>query len=95
MRDSGNSILKGTTCRELKDGVCTFEKIQIKEVTSHFRNGWVFIVVQPKLMSEKSGEDLCSWIQPFVLDNVIVKAKLLTKKKEDGGDCLLNLKSDE
>jgi len=46
-------------------------------------------------MSEKSSDDLCNWIQPFVLDNVIVKAKLLTKKKEDGSDCLLNLKADE
>lgn len=30
------------------DGIVTFEKVQICDVTSHFRNGWIFLVVFPK-----------------------------------------------
>ena len=78
----GNSIFKGNTIKEVKSGYCSFEKMQIKEVSSHFRNGWVFIVVQPKPMSQTPGS-LIEQIEPFILDNVIIKAKLNTKKKED------------
>ena len=68
--------------KEATSGLCSFEKIQIKEVSSHFRNGWVFIVVQAKAMCETS-TSLAEDIQPFILDNVVVKAKLNTRKKED------------
>ena len=56
--------------------------MQIKEVSSHFRNGWLFIVVQAKPVCEESAA-LAEDIQPFILDNVVVKAKLNTRKKED------------
>lgn len=86
---SGNSIFKGVTIREVKDGLCTFDKLQIKEVSSHFRNGWVFLVVQPRTVSDSTlsnnsaVHELISCIQPFVLDNVVIKAKLNTKKKDE------------
>ncbi len=44
---AGQKILKGYIEQSLHHGQCRFEKIQIKEVTSHFRNGWVFIVIIP------------------------------------------------
>ena len=44
---AGQKILKGYIEQSLHQGICRFEKIQIKEVTSHFRNGWVFIVIIP------------------------------------------------
>lgn len=43
----GAQILKGTVEREIKRGVINFEKLQIKEVSSHFLNGWVYIVIKP------------------------------------------------
>ncbi len=46
---SGNKILKGFLEKDLKNGTVTFEKVQIKEVSSHFRNGWIFFVVYPKV----------------------------------------------
>jgi len=72
-------------------GGAGFEKIQIKEVTSHFRNGWIFLVVHPKLnanansnvFQSKDGLLIDSQkIKPLILDKVIVKAKK-TKEKED------------
>jgi hypothetical protein len=82
----GNSILKGNTVKEFKNGVCTFDRLQIKEVSSHYRNGWLFIVVQPKSLTDKS--QIAASIQPFVVDNVVVKAKLnaLGNKKRDDDD---------
>jgi len=77
------------TVREVKDGLCTFEKVQIKEVSSHFRNGWVFLVVQAKNIGGGENKDaLVTDIQPFILDNIIIKAKLNSKRKEnDPADC--------
>ena len=79
----GNKILKGFIEKDLVNGVATFEKIQIKEVTSHFRNGWVFFVVYPKLATVGSNSILLnghnivngSKIKPLILEKVIVKAK--------------------
>lgn len=80
----GNSILKGNTVKEIQGGRCVFEKLQIREVSSHFRNGWVFIAVQPRLMQEgpagSAQRELVESIRPFVMDNVLVKAKLNLKK---------------
>jgi len=84
---SGNKILKGFIEKDLVSGSATFEKIQIKEVTSHFRNGWVFFVVYPKLVSVGSntimlnGHNIVnsSKIKPLILEKVVVKAK---KSKE-------------
>ena len=47
----GKKIIQGSTERDLVNGLCHYDKIQVKEVTSHFRNGWVFLVVYPRLNS--------------------------------------------
>jgi hypothetical protein len=72
--------------KEFKNGICTFDRLQIKEVSSHYRNGWLFIVVQPKSLADNS--QLAAGIQPFVVDNVVVKAKLnaFGSKKRDDDD---------
>ena len=31
----------------MRNGEATFDKLQINDVTSHFKNGWVFLVVSP------------------------------------------------
>lgn len=55
-------------------------KIQICEVSSHFRNGWVFLVVQPKY-TEAGGESLATQIKPLVLENVVIRAKEIRNKR--------------
>eukprot|EP00331_Platyophrya_macrostoma_P014201 CAMPEP_0176434226 /NCGR_PEP_ID=MMETSP0127-20121128/16543_1 /TAXON_ID=938130 /ORGANISM="Platyophrya macrostoma, Strain WH" /LENGTH=326 /DNA_ID=CAMNT_0017816907 /DNA_START=1 /DNA_END=981 /DNA_ORIENTATION=+ len=83
---SGNKILKGFIDKDLKNGTVSFDKIQIKEVTSHFRNGWIFFVVYPKLsngtlVSEGNPTFVnAQKIKPLVLEKVVVKAKK-TKEK--------------
>lgn len=74
------------------NGVATFEKIQIKEVTSHLRNGWIFMVVQPmNLQNEKTNPKMLNLgrgkrsvdikkIKPLVIDKIVVKAKKLKEK---------------
>jgi len=85
---AGNKILKGFIEKDLVNGSATFEKIQIKEVTSHFRNGWVFFVVYPKLNSTNNGNTSNGQqvnpqkIKPLILEKVVVKAK---KAKEKDG----------
>ena len=75
-------MVKGNTGSEAR----TFDRLQIKEVSSHYRNGWLFIVVQPKSLADNS--QLAAGIQPFVVDNVVVKAKLnaFGSKKRDDDD---------
>lgn len=84
---AGNKILKGFIEKDLVNGSATFEKIQIKEVTSHFRNGWVFFVVYPKLNSGTSntvsGNGLAinaQKVKPLILEKVVVKAKKAKEK---------------
>ena len=80
--------MKGSIEKALLKGSASFEKVQIKEVSSHFRNGWVFLVVQPKLTNDTvsgnhqdKGDNVIdiNKIKPLVLERVIVKAK---KSKE-------------
>ena len=81
--------MKGFIEKDLIDGTVTFEKIQIKEVTSHFRNGWVFLVVYPRsatsgLMTQGVYSRITSQkIKPLVIERVVVKAKKI-KEKENG-----------
>lgn len=90
---AGNKILKGFIDKDLINGQASFEKIQIKEVTSHFRNGWVFFVVYPKVPNGPSNtllsanEHMISHqkIKPLILEKIIVKAKK-TKEKDDDRD---------
>jgi len=90
---SGNKILKGFIEKDLVHGTATFEKIQIKEVTSHFRNGWIFFVVYPKaaaggnLVTVDGNLNFVSGqkIKPLVLEKVVVKAKK-TKEKDNAAE---------
>jgi len=91
---SGNKILKGMIDKDMVDGSVTFDKIQIKEVTSHFRNGWVFFVVYPKttvlfnpIMSGANALLVNSnQIKPIVLEKVVVKAKRSKEREEKGAE---------
>jgi len=89
---AGNKVLKGMIDRDLVDGVARFDKIQINEVTSHFRNGWVFFVVYPK----KSGVALNNFVggngmaainyqqvKPLVMEKIVVKAKRSKEKEQN------------
>lgn len=87
----GNKILKGFIDKDMINGTVTFDKIQIKEVTSHFRNGWVFFVVYPKI-SNVGGNVLgvgrdnviaAQKIRPFIIEKVIVKAKKAKEKETE------------
>ena len=49
-----------------------FERIVIKEVTSHFRHGCFFLVVMP----------YSPIIEPLILENVVIKARKRNKPKE-------------
>jgi len=50
-------------------------KLQMNEVTSHFRNGWIFLVVQA-CKSEHS-----SMIKPLIIEKIVIKAKESTCKR--------------
>ena len=88
----GNKILKGFIDKDLVNGTATFDKIQIKEVTSHFRNGWIFFVVYPK-MAKTSNSNIFfggngvtvegQKIKPLILEKVIVKAKKTKEKDQE------------
>jgi len=80
---AGQKILKGYIEQSLNQGICRFEKIQIKEVSSHFRNGWIFIVIIPSMTplgsASTSSETYVDYtkIEPLVLEKIVVKAKKL------------------
>eukprot|EP00358_Blepharisma_japonicum_P005294 CAMPEP_0202945816 /NCGR_PEP_ID=MMETSP1395-20130829/7321_1 /ASSEMBLY_ACC=CAM_ASM_000871 /TAXON_ID=5961 /ORGANISM="Blepharisma japonicum, Strain Stock R1072" /LENGTH=97 /DNA_ID=CAMNT_0049646079 /DNA_START=463 /DNA_END=756 /DNA_ORIENTATION=+ len=62
---SGDKVMRGTTEVEA-DSLITFNNVVIKEVTSHFRHGCVFLVVAPID---------ASYIQPLIIGNVVIKAR--------------------
>lgn len=91
---AGNKILKGFIDKDIINGSVTFDKVQIKEVTSHFRNGWVFFVVYPKLTGNTMNNPIlgsngipvnAQKIKPLILEKVVVKAKK-AKEKEAGNE---------
>jgi len=102
---AGNKILKGFIEKDLVNGTATFEKIQIKEVTSHFRNGWIFFVVYPKLTGNTSNNVMLNGngtfvpnnkIKPLILEKVIVKAKKAKEKDfNDANDEAINTAENE
>lgn len=54
----GQKSTKGGTDKVLDKGECSISKLQIREVTSHYRNGKIFIVVLPSedpLSTSKKG----------------------------------------
>lgn len=62
---SGDKIMRGTLDSE-GDSTIVFRKVIIKEVTSHFRNGVLFLVV----LAQDTNK-----IQPLIIDNLIIKAR--------------------
>eukprot|EP01017_Pseudomicrothorax_dubius_P042150 TRINITY_DN683_c0_g1_i5.p1 TRINITY_DN683_c0_g1~~TRINITY_DN683_c0_g1_i5.p1 ORF type:complete len:381 (-),score=121.91 TRINITY_DN683_c0_g1_i5:156-1208(-) len=83
---SGNKVVKGTVESDLVGGTASFDKVQINEVTSHFRNGWVFVVIYPKMTANLSSISLLNpycgglfidplRIKPLIFDKIVVKAK--------------------
>lgn len=82
---SGGGMIKGhsmswLTFDESERKHAASFKIQLNEVTSHFRNGWVFMVVQPPSPSEyleQSGYKL----KPLIVKHLVIKAKETTCKR--------------
>ena len=64
---SGDKIMRGRTEISLLRNQfhVYFDRIVIKEVTSHFRNGCFFLVVMPSL----------KYIEPLIIENVVIKAR--------------------
>ena len=83
-------MLKGYIDQSLLSGECLFEKIQIREVTSHYRNGWLFLVAIPcmtPLGANKCGNSIeFTAIKPLVISEVTVKAKKPKKKSGKDGN---------
>mmetsp|Transcript_20692 Transcript_20692/g.38548 ORF Transcript_20692/g.38548 Transcript_20692/m.38548 type:complete len:229 (-) Transcript_20692:107-793(-) len=50
-------------------------KLQVSEVSSHFPNGWVYLVVQPR------DSKYIPIVKPLVLDKIVIKAKEKTCKR--------------
>jgi len=89
--NAGNKILKGFAEKDLNKGVATFDKIQIKEVSSHFRNGWIFLVVHPKVNNKRNSTTFLEKdgvvidpreIKPLVIEKVVVKAKKIKERDQ-------------
>lgn len=80
---SDQPILKGNSESELFHGNAEFRKIHIREVSSYYANGWVYLVVYPKAPSftynakESTLEQMVDYqlIKPLVLSEVIIRAK--------------------
>lgn len=64
-------------------GVGSYHKIQFREVTSYYKNGWVHFVICPKPLpfsyraKDSPYEMHIDWqlIRPLVLSEIVVKAK--------------------
>eukprot|EP01016_Furgasonia_blochmanni_P026674 TRINITY_DN28284_c0_g1_i1.p2 TRINITY_DN28284_c0_g1~~TRINITY_DN28284_c0_g1_i1.p2 ORF type:complete len:158 (+),score=39.84 TRINITY_DN28284_c0_g1_i1:61-474(+) len=85
---SGRLIFNGVTERYLSEGSALFDRIHLREVTSHYRKGWVFLVVRPTLsdglflrIPNKNIIDPKK-IQPYIFQDVIVKAKRVKFPKQ-------------
>lgn len=90
----GNKLLKGVVSTEIVDGRAVFDKVQIREVTSRFRNGWVYLVVYPVVKESNlnglfpSSDNIyveSKQIKPLVIEKLVVKAKRV-KDAEQNSD---------
>lgn len=78
---NGRNILKGSNEVDLKYDpieaahVGSF-KVQLNEVTSHFRNGWVFLVVQP--VPSDFLLQTGFMVSPLVIEHLVSKSKEVT-----------------
>ncbi|KAL4488476.1 hypothetical protein ABPG72_013044 [Tetrahymena utriculariae] len=87
----GNQILKGFLEKELYQGRVSFDKIQIKEVTSHYLNGWIYLIIFPKHPKEikqqnNQGNIDFAEIKPLILEKIIVKAKKMRENKSQSSN---------
>ena len=96
LNTSGKPLFKGKTVQDLVSSKCEFNRVHFREVSSHFRGGWLFIVICPvlqqnssKCSNQPSAQDLeASKIKPFIMDKVVIKAKKLKKKHSSStSDC--------
>lgn len=62
---AGDNVMRGTTCVESM-GHFTLKKIVIKEVSSHFRNGVLFLVILCRNQLN---------VKPLICENFRVKAR--------------------
>lgn len=78
---SGDKVIRGTVEVEGNSSVL-FKKIVIKEVSSHFRSGWFYLVVVSKDPS----------VKPFIAPKFVVKARKMnsecTLKKKAKIECV-------
>mgnify|MGYP000190824403 CR=1 FL=1 len=82
---SGSEIIKGVSSTLLVFDKKKLKhtgklKIQLNEVSSHFPNGWVFLVVKPSKGQKYLRRTEVS-VKPLVVNHLVVKAKEVTCKK--------------
>lgn len=75
----------------LFEGEMLFEKVQIREVSSHYRNGHIFLIIfakgnQNNTFQKKEGNEQTlninyQEIKPLVIERLIVRAKKLKQLK--------------
>jgi hypothetical protein len=98
LNTSGNKVFKGLTENDMAHGEVSFSRFQINEVTSHFRNGWVFLVMYPKFQPNakvSAGgfmENQNATPGSFVVDPALIKPLIIEKvtvkaKKRSTGNC--------
>lgn len=68
---SGDKIMRGSITAE-GNSTILFRKIVVKEVTSHFRNGCLFLIIAC---------DNASHIQPLIIEDVVIKARKVFSQK--------------
>lgn len=74
------------------EGKCFVPKLQIKEVTSHYRSGMVFLVVQPSkknynplIVDDNNFIDF-RLVKPLIIEHIRVKAKMPKKSGADSSN---------
>ncbi|CAD8122631.1 unnamed protein product [Paramecium sonneborni] len=93
--NQGESIYKGCQQAFIREGQGRLNKIQIKEVSSHFPRGQFVLVIVPVndhgvIGNQKLGEIKKEQIKPLVLNEFVVKAKRFSNRhipyfiKKDG-----------
>jgi hypothetical protein len=80
--NKGGPIVSSAKDSCLVKGECSMNKVHINEVTSHYRNGVVFLVIAPSkknfntlIPDDKLYVDYRE-IKPLIVENVRVKAKM-------------------
>jgi len=69
----GKWIFKGKYVHEVLGGEFKVTQIKVTEVSSHFKKGWIFLVIVPKSSNNKCS--VVSQIKPYIQEKVYIKAK--------------------